>query len=60
VLGDVHGGAGEQAVEMYESVARRMDEGESFEAAVKAGLDEAIARCPDLARGIYLLGGRRP
>jgi citrate synthase len=43
VLGDVHGGAGEQAVEMYESIARRMDEGEPFEAAVKAGLDEAIA-----------------
>jgi alanine dehydrogenase len=26
----------------------------------KFGADEAIARCPDLARGIYLLGGRRP
>ena len=24
------------------------------------GADEAIARCPDLARGIYLLRGRRP
>src|SRR4051812_11119283 len=43
VLGDVHGGAGEQAVEMYESIGRRMDQGETFEAAVKAGLDEAIA-----------------
>jgi citrate synthase len=43
VLGDVHGGAGEQAVEMYESIARRMDEGESFEDAVKGGLDDAIA-----------------
>jgi citrate synthase len=43
VLGDVHGGAGEQAVEMYESIARRMDEGAPFEAAVQAGLDEAIA-----------------
>jgi citrate synthase len=43
VLGDVHGGAGEQAVEMYESIASRMDGGESIEAAVKAGLDQAIA-----------------
>ena len=43
VLGDVHGGAGEQAVEMYESIAARLDRGESLEQAVKAGLDEAIA-----------------
>lgn len=43
VLGDVHGGAGEQAVELYQSVAALMDSGLPFEAAVKAGLDEAIA-----------------
>lgn len=43
VLGDVHGGAGEQAVELYESVAARVDRGEPLEQAVKAGLDEAIA-----------------
>ena len=44
VLGDVHGGAGEQAVEMYQSIATRLDNGEAMHAAVKAGLDEAIAR----------------
>ena len=44
VLGDVHGGAGEQAVEMYESIATRIDGGSSFEEAVRIGLDEAIAR----------------
>lgn len=43
VLGDVHGGAGEQAVEMYESIAAHMDAGEPLADAVKAGLDEAIA-----------------
>jgi citrate synthase len=43
VLGDVHGGAGEQAVEMYGSIAARMEQGESIDSAVKAGLDEAIA-----------------
>jgi citrate synthase len=43
VLGDVHGGAGEQAVELYESVAARMDRGEPLQKAVGAGLDEAVA-----------------
>jgi len=43
VLGDVHGGAGEQAVELYESIAARLDRGEAMEEAVKAGLHDAIA-----------------
>lgn len=43
VLGDVHGGAGEQAVTLYESIAARLERGEPMEDAVKAGLDEAIA-----------------
>ena len=38
VLGDVHGGAGEQAVELYEDIAARMDAGSSEDAAVEAGL----------------------
>jgi citrate synthase len=38
VLGDVHGGAGEQAVELYEDIARRMDAGASEDDAVAAGL----------------------
>ena len=44
VLGDVHGGAGEQAVEMLQSVAARVDAGQVMLDAVRAGLDEAIAR----------------
>jgi citrate synthase len=44
VLGDVHGGAGEQAVEMYESIAARIDTGSARAEAVRAGLDEAIGR----------------
>lgn len=42
VLGDVHGGAGEQAVEMYQSIAARIDAGDDFATAVAAGLDETI------------------
>jgi hypothetical protein len=30
VLGDVHGGAGEQAIELYGSVAARIADGMSF------------------------------
>lgn len=44
VLGDVHGGAGEQAVEMYASIAARIDTGATQADAVRAGLDEATAR----------------
>jgi citrate synthase len=44
VLGDVHGGAGEQAVEMYESIAARIDTGSAQAEAVRAGLDEAIGK----------------
>lgn len=44
VLGDVHGGAGEQAVEMYQDIAARQDAGGSMEDAVRAGLDAAIDR----------------
>lgn len=44
VLGDVHGGAGEQAVQMYESIATRIDQGETPVNAARDGLDESIAR----------------
>lgn len=43
VLGDVHGGAGEQAVELYQSVAARIDAGESEMAAVQATLERFFA-----------------
>ncbi len=38
VLGDVHGGAGEQAVELYEEIARRIDAGAALDHAVSTGL----------------------
>lgn len=38
VLGDVHGGAGEQAVELYEDIAARTDAGSPEDEAVDAGL----------------------
>lgn len=44
VLGDVHGGAGEQAVEMYESIAAHIDAGAAQVDAVRSGLDEAIEK----------------
>ena len=44
VLGDVHGGAGEQAVDLYQSVAGRVDLGEELDVAVSASMDEAIAK----------------
>lgn len=43
VLGDVHGGAGEQAVELYEAVDVLIQRGDSLESAVKTALDESIA-----------------
>jgi citrate synthase len=43
VLGDVHGGAGEQAVELYQDIAARIDAGASEAAAVQAGLDAFVA-----------------
>jgi len=43
VLGDVHGGAGEQAVQLYQNIAARMERGEDELAAVQNGLDDAIA-----------------
>ncbi|MBF6988268.1 citryl-CoA lyase [Cupriavidus sp. IK-TO18] len=38
VLGDVHGGAGEQAVALYQDVAARIDNGSSMDDAVAAAL----------------------
>jgi citrate synthase len=38
VLGDVHGGAGEQAVELYDDIGKRIDAGADEVAATEAGL----------------------
>jgi citrate synthase len=43
VLDDIHGGAGEQCMELYADIARRRDEGAPFDAAVEAALDAFIA-----------------
>jgi citrate synthase len=43
VLGDVHGGAGEQAVELYLDVARRIEAGATDAAAVTGGLEAFVA-----------------
>ncbi|WP_042337346.1 citryl-CoA lyase [Paraburkholderia ferrariae] len=50
-LDDVHGGAGQQAVELYADIAARIDAGETLEAAVEAGVDTFIAH-----HGKYLPG----
>lgn len=42
VLGDVHGGAGEQAVALYHDAAARLDAGASLEDAVRAALREYV------------------
>ncbi len=39
MLGDVHGGAGEQCAELYYDIAGRMERGETFERALQDGLD---------------------
>ncbi|WP_418320478.1 citryl-CoA lyase [Piscinibacter sakaiensis] len=43
LLGDVHGGAGEQAVEMYRAIAAKVDAGVALADAVRDGIDDAIA-----------------
>jgi citrate synthase len=50
-LDDVHGGAGQQAVELYDAVAARMAEGATLENAVEHEVDAFIA-----VRGKYLPG----
>lgn len=39
MLGDVHGGAGEQCAELYYDISARMDDGAKLEVAVQDGLD---------------------
>ncbi len=43
VLGDVHGGAGEQAVELFDAIIARIDEGEAESAATEAALADFVA-----------------
>lgn len=43
-LGDVHGGAGEQAVELYSNINALVAEGATLDDAVETGLDQSIAQ----------------
>ena len=43
VLGDVHGGAGEQAVEFYQSIGARIEQGVDADAAAQAALADFFA-----------------
>jgi citrate synthase len=43
VLDDIHGGAGEQCMELYADIARRQDSGAELKTAVEQGLDAFIA-----------------
>ena len=43
VLDDVHGGAGEQCMELYAEIARRQDAGVGQDAAIEEGLDAFVA-----------------
>lgn len=51
VLDDVHGGAGEQCMELYADIDRRIQEGAGLDQAVAAGLDAFVA-----ARGKIVSG----
>jgi citrate synthase len=44
VLGDMHGGAGEQALALYEQVAQRLDAGQPMTEAVREALAEQVRR----------------
>jgi len=42
VLGDIHGGAGEHALALYQQVARHLDAGSSMQDAVRSALDAQV------------------
>ncbi len=44
VLGDIHGGAGQQCMELYADAARRLDDGTLLAVAVAEAMDSAIRR----------------
>ena len=50
-LDDIHGGAGQQCMELYQSIAQRIDAGEKDEAAVESALDRFIAERGKIVAG---------
>lgn len=51
MLGDVHGGAGEQCAELYYDIAARIDDGASLDDATEAGLDAWRAQYGKIVSG---------
>ena len=43
VLDDIHGGAGEQCMELYADIVRRIDAGAAHDVAIEGGLDAFVA-----------------
>jgi citrate synthase len=64
VLGDVHGGAGEQALTFFGDIAAAIDEGRSLEEAVSARLDRFFAEekgyVPGLGHRFHPIDPRAP
>ncbi|RVD47205.1 citryl-CoA lyase, partial [Mesorhizobium sp. M2D.F.Ca.ET.140.01.1.1] len=64
VLGDVHGGAGEQALSFYGDVAAAMDQGTTLADAVAARLDRFFAEdrgyVPGLGHRFHPVDPRAP
>lgn len=50
-LDDIHGGAGQQCMELYQSIAKRIDSGATNEAAVESELDRFIAERGKIVAG---------
>ena len=51
MLGDVHGGAGEQCAELYYDIAAKMDGGLGIDDAVRAGMDDWRAKHGKIVSG---------
>ena len=64
VLGDVHGGAGEQCVEIYQAIAARMDSGlalaEAVEAELAALAERGIKFVPGFGHRFHPIDPRAP
>lgn len=50
-LDDIHGGAGQQCMQLYQAIAQRIDAGESHAAAVESELDRCIAERGKIVAG---------
>jgi citrate synthase len=60
VLGDVHGGAGEQAVEVYEAAAALLDDGVAMPDAIRRTLDGQSGFVPGFGHRFHPVDPRAP